>query len=105
MNNKMTALLIAIVCAPIGRTNSYAQEFIGQGEILQALGGFKFQAAKPGVPRQPADATAVVPRSIVPPKDRYPVRGIDVSHYQGAIEWVKVKRAEISFAYIKATEG
>jgi GH25 family lysozyme M1 (1,4-beta-N-acetylmuramidase) len=31
--------------------------------------------------------------------------GIDVSHYQGTINWSSVKSAGISFAYIKATEG
>ena len=35
----------------------------------------------------------------------YPVRGIDVSHYQKDIDWVKVKNQGISFAFIKATEG
>lgn len=33
------------------------------------------------------------------------VQGIDVSHWQGAINWTSVKNAGISFAYIKATEG
>jgi GH25 family lysozyme M1 (1,4-beta-N-acetylmuramidase) len=31
--------------------------------------------------------------------------GIDVSHYQGTINWSSVKAAGISFAYIKDTEG
>lgn len=31
--------------------------------------------------------------------------GIDVSHYQGSINWSSVKAAGIQFAYIKATEG
>jgi lysozyme len=31
--------------------------------------------------------------------------GIDVSHHQGRIEWEGVARDDISFAYIKATEG
>ncbi|MFI7425697.1 GH25 family lysozyme [Micromonospora sp. NPDC049836] len=31
--------------------------------------------------------------------------GIDVSHYQGSINWTSVKNAGIQFAYIKATEG
>ncbi|HEV2638152.1 MAG TPA: GH25 family lysozyme [Actinocrinis sp.] len=31
--------------------------------------------------------------------------GIDVSHYQGSVNWKSVKSAGISFAYIKATEG
>lgn len=31
--------------------------------------------------------------------------GIDASHYQGNIDWQKVKDSGISFAYIKASEG
>ncbi len=35
----------------------------------------------------------------------YPVRGIDISHYEGAIDWAKVKTDGLSFVYVKATEG
>src|SRR6185369_3349649 len=35
----------------------------------------------------------------------YPLRGIDVSHHQGAIDWPTVARSDISFAYLKASEG
>lgn len=31
--------------------------------------------------------------------------GIDVSHHQGPINWNRVARDDVSFAYIKATEG
>ncbi|CAG6396706.1 Lysozyme M1 [Actinacidiphila cocklensis] len=40
----------------------------------------------------------------VTPNAANPV-GIDVSHYQGTINWTSVKSAGISFAYIKATES
>lgn len=33
------------------------------------------------------------------------VRGIDVSHYQGFVDWDKVKASGIQFAFLKATEG
>ncbi|MFI6345561.1 GH25 family lysozyme [Streptomyces sp. NPDC050560] len=33
------------------------------------------------------------------------VQGIDVSHYQGSINWSSVKAAGISFSWMKATEG
>lgn len=33
------------------------------------------------------------------------LRGIDVSHYQGTIDWTKVKGAGFTFACTKATEG
>lgn len=35
----------------------------------------------------------------------YPVQGIDVSHYQGEIDWAAMKQQGMDFAYIKATEG
>lgn len=36
---------------------------------------------------------------------RYPVHGVDVSHYQGEIDWAVLSGQDIRFAYIKATEG
>ncbi len=36
---------------------------------------------------------------------RRPVRGVDVSHHQGQIDWDRVRRDGIEFAYLKATEG
>ena len=40
-----------------------------------------------------------------PSLTEYPVRGIDVSHYQGTIDWQQIARQDIRFAFIKATEG
>lgn len=40
-----------------------------------------------------------------PSKSKYPIRGIDVSHYQGEIDWEVLASEGIYFAYIKATEG
>lgn len=40
-----------------------------------------------------------------PSKAKYPVRGVDVSHYQGDIDWELLSENSIRFAYIKATEG
>lgn len=36
---------------------------------------------------------------------RHPVHGIDISKWQGEIDWGEVKRAGTAFAFIKATEG
>lgn len=36
---------------------------------------------------------------------QYPVHGIDVSKYQGDIDWNRVRASGIDFAFIKATEG
>ncbi len=35
----------------------------------------------------------------------YPVHGIDVSKWQGEIDWPRVRASRASFAFIKATEG
>lgn len=34
-----------------------------------------------------------------------PVQGIDISKYQGEIDWNRVRRAGIAFAYMKVSEG
>ena len=40
-----------------------------------------------------------------PPQEKYPVRGVDVSAYQGEIDWQALAAQDISFVFIKATEG
>lgn len=40
-----------------------------------------------------------------PSSTEFPVRGIDVSHHQGAIDWAAVHADGYAFALIKATEG
>jgi len=35
----------------------------------------------------------------------YPVQGIDVSHHQQKIDWSRLDRKAVQFAFIKATEG
>ena len=37
--------------------------------------------------------------------EQYPVRGVDVSEYQGNIHWETVEEQGMRFAFIKATEG
>ncbi len=46
--------------------------------------------------RQPPD---------VPDMRTYPVRGVDVSYYQGNVDWQTLISQNIDFAFIKATEG
>ncbi|KAB0680812.1 glycoside hydrolase family 25 protein [Aureimonas leprariae] len=38
------------------------------------------------------------------PED-YPVHGIDLSKYQGDVDWPAAKKGGVAFAYLKATEG
>jgi lysozyme len=40
-----------------------------------------------------------------PSTAEYPVRGVDVSSYQGEIDWPTLSAQGIDFAYLKATEG
>lgn len=40
-----------------------------------------------------------------PNEKDYPVKGVDVSYYQGTVDWKKMQDKDISFAFIKATEG
>lgn len=40
-----------------------------------------------------------------PRPTHYTVRGIDVSHHQGVIDWQRVSRTRVQFAYVKASEG
>ena len=37
--------------------------------------------------------------------DDYPIHGIDVSKYQGEVDWPTVAASGVKFAWIKATEG
>lgn len=40
-----------------------------------------------------------------PDTSQYPVKGVDVSSYQGDIDWQLLANQNIQFAFIKATEG
>ncbi len=35
----------------------------------------------------------------------YAIQGIDISHWQGSINWTSVKNSGKTFAFMKATEG
>lgn len=43
----------------------------------------------------------------VPDREVYPLRGIDISHHNGEVDFSRVasEEADVAFAYIKATEG
>lgn len=38
-------------------------------------------------------------------REKYPIVGVDVSSYQGEIDWPRLAENDIRFAFIKATEG
>lgn len=43
----------------------------------------------------------------VPDRDRYPLRGIDISHHNGEVDFSRLSSddADVAFIYLKATEG
>ena len=50
----------------------------------------------------PSPSAPTTPTTLPP---RQAVRGIDLSHHQGAVDWSQVAGDDIGFAYLKATEG
>lgn len=54
-------------------------------------------------PVSPVSPVPTVPRQ--EPLRQARLRGVDVSHHQGEIDWPRVADDGISFAYLKATEG
>jgi lysozyme len=51
-----------------------------------------------------ADPVGFISENAPRPRD-YPIHGIDVSKFQGEIDWGKVADSGVKFAWIKATEG
>lgn len=47
----------------------------------------------------------ISPKGIKIDKTKYPITGIDISKHSGIIDWDKIKKQQINFVYIKATEG
>lgn len=71
---------------------------------LPALVGFLLTACSAGVDLYPMKGDSD-PHDGVARASKMPVQGIDVSRYQGDIDWAAVSAAGTKFAYIKATEG
>lgn len=40
-----------------------------------------------------------------PDREKYPLRGLDVSHHQGEVDWRRVAADDVAFVILKATEG
>jgi lysozyme len=70
--------------------------------LAACAGADRREFAAATVPTRVGDAR---PASGVAAAPRMPVQGIDVSSHQGDIDWHAVKRAGITFAYLKTTEG
>jgi lysozyme len=68
--------------------------------VLSAV-ALALAAALPGCGIGPLDALS----SDLPRPTDYPIHGIDVSKFQGDIDWNAVANSGVKFAWIKATEG
>lgn len=97
---------------PRGRTLA-ATGALGASMAL-LLGTASSATAAPGEKIQPGEAymgagvaqeTGAQPSRTIGPADTSGVQGIDVSHWQGSINWSQVKGAGIDFVWMKATEG
>jgi lysozyme len=74
----------------------------------RAAGGNVIGAAPiapvPGIPRPFGDADPTDWPMGQRPSD-HPVHGVDVSRFQGSIDWTRAAQAGVAFAFLKATEG
>jgi hypothetical protein len=108
LSSRTVAALLLVAATGLAGCSSTGLE-----DSLQPIGNSKKQAAQSAKPnvkkldppgngrygdRKPVDFGKYHP-------DRYPVHGIDVSKWQGDIDWNEVRRAGVAFAFIKATEG
>ena len=105
MSRFAAVFALSLACAPWARAQDFSaglgteQDFIGrlgdiQNQAAEFSAGLRPQMTAPKLP--PAESDALKP---------YTVRGIDISHYQGEIEWDQVRGQGISFIYMKATQG
>lgn len=114
----LSAVITAFLVSP--PLPAAAQEFANVPDLQEALSGLRARAQGQRAPVQ-AEARPLSRRNVMgtgrftitealsadaaPIVAAYPVRGVDISHYEGAIAWETVKLDGLSFVYIKATEG
>jgi len=91
------ALLIFTSMAACGQAASDGAEQAGGSSSADSV-----QAGEETPPMTEATAEAAPQRPLPTGPD---VRGIDVSHHSGEVDWHQVAAAGYDFAYVKATEG
>ncbi|MGP3966267.1 lysozyme [Streptomyces sp. 6N223] len=95
--------ILALVAPTLSTTASAAppaSPTVGSLEPGEAYMGVGLQIEQGLAPEgdAPLDLSRVTPRQSSVP-------GIDISHWQGSINWTSVRNAGIQFAWMKATEG
>jgi GH25 family lysozyme M1 (1,4-beta-N-acetylmuramidase) len=91
-----------------GRDNEQAdRQAVATDKRMPVAAAFgRMVAASVGASSASVGAGALsLTRAIVPARPGARLRGIDVSHYQGRIDWGRVARSGHHFAIAKATEG
>ncbi len=109
----MKRSLAALVLALSGlATAASALESPALDELGSALAGMRAQTQRqkqlvqrPNFMGESGRFSLEALTSAAPDVSAYSVRGVDISHYQGAIAWDQVQADGLSFVYIKATEG
>ncbi len=79
--------------------------FVGRGFRAIATASMLLVASAGGHLAHSLTLKDAKPHNGVAAAHTMPVQGIDVSYWQGDIDWQKVGDAGVHFAYIKATEG
>lgn len=84
-------------------------EFIGIAAAGLALAAATVLVVRPSLYRRLAGLITGTPPvsslNVMPDRSKFPVRGIDVSHHNGDIDFMRVAADTIDFVYIKTTEG
>jgi lysozyme len=113
----MERLAAVLLWAALGAGRASAQDFANTPALPEELCAISARTASLGRDAAPTNdaprlghhraghASAPAQSGETPDVSRHPVRGVDVSSYDGAIQWTQVRAAGISFAFIKATEG
>ena len=113
-----------MMCDSPGRAAAYGQtiRFIAKGDALPpawtrrslTAGLLALAACGPRTGAPPARTGAVRPPRFgdADPHpwagrtpESYPVHGIDLSHWEGAADWTRLRENGVNFAWLKATEG
>ena len=93
-----------VVVSSSGPTVSKTISLLPIGEVVMVTStvrGGAMTASGPARHHEPPARKSAKPK----PQTEPAIRGVDVSHHSGKIEWPKVKASGISFAYVKAVQG
>jgi len=109
--------MLVLALAGFGASAAPAQELTNVPGLKESLDALQAQAlsakaAAAAPKKEPIEhshrlghALSPIATQETPDVSKYSVRGVDVSHFEGVIQWDQVKKAGTAFAFMKATEG